>query len=370
MKRIALGFSILLAAGLFVTACDKKNNTVPDQDTEVQSAVLASYMNYVVSDIDMMISFMGENTYLEHFYAAYPGSSLPGGTGTVSAWRSDTSGSSTQGQLNMSFNKTRSRDGRSRNGTVILKYIVGDSDPNAKYMRSKNFNGTVLFSAFQIDSFEVNLDDGGGYLKIVNTLPTATFSPKNTNITWTIDGKLKFTHLTNPKKNMVWEGHWTKTLANTSNTAVVVSPTTAIKWTNAIVNYKGTTIGKVPVTAENGDITPLVPFSMQINSQYPLTRDFKCTPDPIGGVTYTTGNNANTGTMVPVANQHHPFVSGVASFTIGEQYPREIYYGNEGHTKFLQGEGEGAAPTLTDAQCDNNAEVVIKGISYRVDLMK
>lgn len=368
MKRIALGFSILLTAGLFVLmACNKKNNTVPDQDTEVQSAVLATYMNYVATDVDMMISFMGENSYLRHFYTEYPNSHLPDGTGTVTAIRGDTSGSAKQGYLRMSFNKTRCADGRSRDGSVFLYYTVGDDDPNAKYMHSPHFFGAVRFSAFRIDSFDVNVDtSNGGYLKIINTVPNATYSPKSTNITWSIDGKLKFTHIYDPKRNMTWEGHLTKTLANTSSTAVVVSSTTAINWFNAIINYKGTVTGKVPVTSASGEITPLVPFSMKINNEYPIVRNFTCTPDPIGGVTYTTGNNANTGTMVAVPNQHHPFISGIASFTISDQYPREIYYGNEGSTSFLQG----ASATLLSTQCDNNAEVVIKGIAYRVDLMK
>jgi hypothetical protein len=39
------------------------------------------------------------------------------------------------------------------------------------------------------------------------------------------------------------------------------------------------------------------------------------------------------------------------------KYPRQIYFGNEGNA------------TLS-AQCDNSAEVLIKGISYRIDLMK
>ncbi|MBL7933608.1 MAG: hypothetical protein JNL60_17020 [Bacteroidia bacterium] len=367
MKRIALGFSILLTAGLFVLmACNKKNNTVPEQDTEVQSAVLASYMNYVATDVDMMISFMGENSYLKHFYMEYPNSHLPDGTGTVTAIRGDTSGSAKQGYLRMSFNKTRCADGRSRDGSVFLNYTVGDNDPNAKYMHSPGFSGSVKFSAFRIDSFDVNVDTSdGGYLKIRNTLPSGVYDPKKTNLTWSIDGKLKFTHIYDPRKNMTWEGHLTKILANTSSTAVVVTTTTSINWFNAVIQYKGTVMGKVPVASENGALTPTA-FNMNINNVYPLVRDFKCTPDPIGGVTYTAGNNANTGTMVAIPNQHHPFVSGVASFTIGDQYPREIYYGNEGHASFTQG----AEATLPVTQCDNTGEVLIKGVAYRVDFMK
>jgi hypothetical protein len=48
---------------------------------------------------------------------------------------------------------------------------------------------------------------------------------------------------------------------------------------------------------------------------------------------------------------------GIASFTVAELYPRQIYYGNE---------GEPGLPL----QCDNTGEVLIKGISYRVNFMK
>lgn len=359
MKRVALGFSILIATGLFILmSCKKEADTVPEQDTEVKSAVLASYMNYVVSDIDMMISFMGENRYNDHFYAEYPNSALPDLTGTVTAIR-DTTSASTQGWLRMSFNKTLCKDGRRRNGSVSLNYTISPTDPNAKYMRSPDFMGNVQFSAFEIDSFNVNLNtQDGGYMRIKNVTPKG-FDPKKTNLEWTIEGKLKFTHLYDTLKNMTWEGKWTKVLANTSSTAAVVNATTAINWYNAVVKYTGTTRGKVPVEDENGKIKPLVKYEMKFNQEYPLTRDFKCAPDPIGGVTYTVGDNVNTGTMVPIQNQYHPFVSGIASFTVGESYPREIYYGNEGQKALL------ATP-----QCDNTGEVLIKGISYRVDFMR
>ncbi len=359
MKKVALAFSILITTGVFVLmSCNKKANTVPDQDTEVQSAVLASYMNYVVSDIDMMISFMGENRYNDHFYAEYPNSHLPDLTGTVTAIR-DTTSSASQGYLRMSFNKTLCKDGRRRDGSVQLTYTISSDDPNAKYMHSPQFQGVVQFSAFNIDSFNVNLNtDDGGFMRIKNTTAKG-FNPKNTNITWDIEGKLKFTHLYNPKKNMTWEGHWTKTLANTSSTAAVVTTTSAINWFGAVVNYKGTTMGKVPIADADGKIIKeMVPFNMKFNSEYPVTRSFTCSPDPIGGVTYTTGAN-NSATMIAIQSQYHPFVSGIASFTIGDNYPREIYYGNEGQKALL------ATP-----QCDNAGEVLIKGISYRVDFMK
>jgi hypothetical protein len=86
-----------------------------------------------------------------------------------------------------------------------------------------------------------------------------------------------------------------------------------------------------------------------------LVRNFLCYPDKIGTVSLTpSGNNFS---LTPRFEEFHPFVSGIASFTTGDKYPRQIYFGNEGGTDL-------------PAQCDNTGEVLIKGIVYRVNFRK
>lgn len=340
----------LISLALIFAGCPKTKNVVPPVDEETQSAVQASYMNYLVSDIEMLISFMGEGQQSSnrHFY-----NYVSAETGTIDVLPI-LDGDGLSGQIRVGYNHTLCRDGRTRHGSVYLNYTVDPQHPNARYMRAYKFSGTFEFSDYTVDDYKINLNtEENGSLTIKNTLPSPAYSPLSTNLTWSLEGKLKFTHLTDNRKNMTWEGQWTKTLANTSNPLVVASPTTAINWYNADIYYTGTTRGTIPVTTENGEIKS-TPFSMKFNPEYPLRRNFGCSPDPVLRVEYGNGGQVNQ-----MANEHHPFVGGIASFTVGDSYPREIYYGNEGQ--------KGRLP---NPQCDNSGEVLIKGVSYKVDFLK
>jgi hypothetical protein len=355
MKRVTLGFSILALSAVAVLSCKPKPNVAPEPDTEIESARYVSYSNYVVSDIDMICSFLGEDIFLDHFYSEYPGSSS-GNSGTVTCIRdTHTTANDHERRLSMSFNKTRCVDGRLRDGSVILDYGKDPAYPNAAYTRAYKFAGAIKFASYKVDGWQIELYDPIAPMYLYNTLSTPTYNPKSTNLTWRIAGKLKFTHPTDPNKNMIWEGELFKTLVNTSTPTVVPTPTSAINWSLAVINYTGHVSGTGPQIDENGVVTPNVPFTYTINPEFPLTRNFQCTPNKISGVVLPTG----TGTITTNINDHHPFVSGVASFTTGAKYPRQIYYGNEGERD-----------VLTTAQCDNTGEVLIKGISYRVDFME
>lgn len=341
MKRKKLMFiPAVITLSLFLMACPKTKNVVPPVDDETQSSVQATYMNYLVSDIEMLASFMGESPDLDFFYQPVSGQLIPNNP--------------TPNRIAISYNHTLCRDGRTRHGSLFLDYVVTPQYPNASYMRAYKFSGSISFSDYSVDDYKINLNvEDGGYFTIKNALTTETYSPKSTRLSWTIDGKLKFTHLTDAAKNMTWEGHWVKTLDNTSSNLVVVSPTVPINWYNAEISYKGTTIGTVPVSNKDGEVKT-TSFSMRFNPEHPLTRNFHCTADPVLDVQ----NNGNSG-MAAVRSEHHPFVKGIASFTVGEAYPREIYYGNEGQRE-----------TLPYSQCDNSGEVLIKGVSHKVDFLK
>src|SRR5687768_4310137 len=103
MKKLTLGISLLASAVLFMGCPKKVPNVPPVADTETQSAVDASWATYVITDIDQICAFMGEDRLLEHFYTPIPG------TSTIQPIRDEASKT-----LIMAFNKTRCIDGRLR----------------------------------------------------------------------------------------------------------------------------------------------------------------------------------------------------------------------------------------------------------------
>ncbi|MBL7931381.1 MAG: hypothetical protein JNL60_05750, partial [Bacteroidia bacterium] len=286
-NRNVLFIPAVATLSLFLMGCPKTKNVVPPVDDETQSSVQASYVNYLVSDIEMLASFMGEAQEQNHFYNPVDAIQIYN-TPVLSP---------NGGARAVSFNHQLCKDGRVRHGTIYLKYVVAPEYPNARYMRAYKFDAHIEFSGdYSVDDYNINLNvDDGGYFTIVNTLPSEAYSPASTKLTWKIDGKLKFTHLTDPRKNMTWEGHWTKTLNNTNSTLVVSSPTNAINWYKAEVSYAGTSMGTIPLANSDGVIESKT-FNMKINSERPLTRDFQCTPDPILGVK-NNGNNGMTATI-------------------------------------------------------------------------
>jgi len=353
MKRVTLGFSVLALSTAFVLSCKPEKNEPPVADTETQSAVFASFANYVASDIEMACSFMGENAYNTTFYSEYPGSSS-GNTGTVSIIRDTTNiviDGKPHDQLVMAWNSTRCIDGNFRDGSIFM-YVP--QIPNQRYSRDFKFQGRINLSNYKVNGWLIELYDPGAPVYLYNTLASSNYSTTTTKLTWRFAGKLKFTHPTDPQKNMIWDGQLFKTLENTSNPAVFApSKQAAITWSNAVISYSAKVTGTVPKVDDEGKvIEPNVGFDLTVDGVRPLVRDFKCSPDKVSGVTF-----APTGTVVQLGDEHHPFKTGVASFTVGTAYPRQIYYGNEGE------------PQL-DIQCDNTGEVLIKGTSYKVNFMK
>lgn len=362
MKRVTLGFSVIALASALVISCNPKKNVEPVADTETQSAVYASWMNSVVSDIDMICSFLGENKFGNHFeltfYGAYPGNS-----GTVTAVRDTNNimvpinGTNTPcDQLAVSWNSTRCLDGNVRDGSIFM-YVPQVA--NRRYSRQPGWLGQINFYNFKVNGWKIqNFDTAHVPSYMYNTVPipagsTQTFNPMASKLTWHFGGKLLFKHPTDPSKNMIWHGDLYKTLVNTSD-PLVYPPKgdAAITWSLALVNYYGQMDGTVAQVDAAGTVTPNVNYNMVIDQSVPLVRDMKCSPDQVSGVAFT-----NSLTVDQRGDTYHPFKAGIATFTVGNAYPRQIFYGNEGE------------PELP-AQCDNVGEVLIKGISYRVNFDK
>jgi hypothetical protein len=347
MKRVTLGFSVLTLAA-FVFGCKKEKDEPPVADTETESAVYASFANYVASDIEMACSFMGENAYNSTFYSEYSAA-----TGTVAVVR-DTNAILIDGkdhdQLTMTWNDTKCKDGRVRKGTIFM-YVP--QIVNQRYARNYKFQARVRFDDFKVDGWKINLYDSAVPCYLYNTLSTPTINTKTEKLTWKFAGKLKFTHPTDPKKDIVWEGELNKTLVNTDDPLVfAANQLSSVTWSLGIISYHGYANGTVPQIDANGVVTPGVNYKMTFDNVNPLVRDFKCSPDKVSGVTISP-----TGSLITIGDEHHPFKTGVASFTVGDLYPRQIYYGNEGE------------PQL-ELQCDNTGEVLIKGTSYKVTFFK
>lgn len=342
MKKITLGFSLLIAAGLFVVSCNKKTNTEPEQDMEFNSSRDAAYANSVVADLDIIVSYLGENLLSSSFFQVAPGSagSITTNRDTVNKILSVTySGSVT------------CRDGKKRNGSITVDYSGSNNTYGAKFYRDAGFKAVVNLNGYWVDGIFV--DDITAPFVIRNNVAFG-YNPANTNLSWDIDGYFLLkeeTFATDSSKNIIWKGKLTKTLKNTNVASVFnSSKLNPINWVSfsatgtptsgAMCAYTGTVTG---VTSR------VVSYTFVSPDDKPLTIDFACAPDKILGVTTTPS-------VLPVYSQWHPFIGGVASFTTlgaGTTYPRVIDFGNEG-----------ANP------CDNSGIVTIKGISYNIDFRK
>lgn len=354
VKKITQGLLMLSCAFVFMGCPKKEPNVEPEADTETETAVDAAWATYCVTDIDQICAFMGENQLLEHFYVPDAAVST---SGTITAVR-DTNSKA----LIMGFNKTRCLDGKFREGSVFMYYKKDPiSNPNAnensRYYRDFGFVGRISLSEYKVDGWLITLYDGAAPAYVYNLLKSKDYDPKNTKLSWRIAGKFLFTHPTDPSRNIIWDGELIKTLENSTDKDIFpVSKELPINWIRRDLKPKKaaylTYSGHV-----NGFTNATVPFKMTIDKNTPLVRDFNCSADPVLGAHVPAGTN----TVVVRAEEHHPFIKGIASFTTGvndtEKYPRQIYFGNEGNPGLAQ-------------QCDNEGMILIRGISYKVDFRK
>lgn len=355
MKRVTLGFSILAAASAFILSCTKEPNVAPVPDTETQSSVYASYANFIASDIDQVCSFLGGDQLLSHFYIDYPGTAT-GITGSLTVTR-DTNvvinGIKIK-QVSISWNKTKCLDGVDRDGTIIMRYNKKNV-ANADYIHRAGFEAEIYFSNYKVNGWLIELSDPANPMRL-NIATASTVVPTGPNLAWTIIGKLKMQHPTDINKNMIWETQGlTKTLENT-NEAKVYDPKKqagAITWSLGVVNYVGKVFGNCPRIDSTGKVTEiLAPYTMTVNPNFALTRDFKCFPVTVSGVAFTQ----TVGVLAVRTLEFHPYNKGITTFTVSNAYPREIYYGGEGNS--------------LPYQCDNTGEVLLKGNSYRVNFLQ
>jgi hypothetical protein len=331
MKNINSKPLLLLFIVPMLMGCPKRRvNIAPPVDQELQSTRDITFAAEVISDVDMICSFIGEEDMDPSFYVQQPVS----GSGTVTAIRN-----TLEDKVILGFNRTRCMDGKIRDGSVNMEYR--NANPNAGYYPEYGFEGRVTLLEYKVNGWLIKTTNGEPCV-VKNLLSSPAYNPAQTKLSWSISGSFDFTHPADPSRNMTWKGTIIKTLANTADPDVFAPDRASpIKWSRAVVNYQGMVTG---FTSGN------VPYQFEMSAKYPLTRDFTCYPEKVGGV-------ISTDPVVRTWNiERHPFVSGVASFTTGALYPRQIYYGNE--------------DSDLSWQCDNSGVVLIKGILYKVDFEK
>jgi len=347
IQKFTLGLSIL-ACSFILFSCGKKvPNKEPVADTEIQSSVDAVWATYVIADMAQICGFMGEGYDLQHFYTP---SSISTGTFTpVRDLAND--------QLVFSWNQTHCIDGRLRDGSIFLfskKDPISnpDANDNSRYYRDFGFVGRIQLSNYKVDGWQVALfSNAPAY--IYNKTAPFTYDPSKVQLTWRVAGKFLLTHPTDPTKNIVWDGELYKTLTNSTDKDIFpINKQDEIRWVSTVGNVKKGAIvhyhGRV-----SGMTSANIPFEMTIDSRTPLVRDLLCSSDPVATVAAAAGTGSNS--VAIEREEHHPFIGGVASFTTGDAYPRQIFFGNEDNT---------------EKTCDNKGIVRIKGISYKVDFRK
>lgn len=356
MKIGKLGLATALTGALFMTQCKPKTaNIEPVADTETESSVQASWANYMVADIEQLCAFMGEDKYDNHFY--YPAV-------FNNNYEAVAELNAVQKYVTWRNGPVMCRDGRTREGSVFMYTYVDleanpDADINSRYYRDYGFVGNISFGNYYVDGWEVKLQDDGNRMYLYNKRKTRIYTADQI-LTFRIKGKVIFKHPTDENKDITWEGELYKQVVNSTDKEIFdPSAQKAINWfvldkngkliKAALCKYYGSSFGYTEGKK---------PYKMEIKPETPLVRDYMCTSDPVASV-----SAASTGT-VPftfTTDQHHPFISGIASFTTGttaeNKYPRQIYFGNE------------ATPDQA-VQCDNTGVVNIKGNYYPINFRK
>ncbi len=349
MKKQSSIIYMSLVASALLNSCNKQPNVPPKADTEVKTSVDVVFATQVVSDIEMICSFIGEDHSpgYQKFYGAVPAS-----MGSFSIIRA-------ANRISINYNNTMCRDGKVRDGSIWLffkeaEYASHPLTGNENYIRDYNFTGRITLEEYKVDGWLIDNKDyenpnsgTNNTTVLISNLRADSKTPVSGNLKWTLTGG--FT-MKKDLDSMAWKGSLTKTLNNTGDNRVfAANAQSPINWELAQISYIGEAKGYTPGN---------VPFTIKYSAESPLSRDFTCFPDKV--------KDLNAGNALSPNNlEYHPIISGVAYFNTGEAYPREIYFDN---TQISY--GNTAQPVDLPAQCDNKAAVQIKGIFYPIDLRK
>src|SRR5688572_18208292 len=209
MKKLNLGISAALVAGMVFFSCKKEPNVAPAVDTEVQTSIDATYATFLVSDVEMICSWIGEDASFgaQKFYIADTTRNTGGAAIIIR--------SSSNNRVTINYNNTLCMDGRLRDGTLylIFKEQIHSQYPltgNENYIRDYNFTGRITCEEYKVDGWLVDNTDidsfdpnQTNYPVLIKNLRKQQNPPIAGNLQWSFQGSFKI------KKNqdsMPWKG--------------------------------------------------------------------------------------------------------------------------------------------------------------------
>lgn len=334
MKTLKLKLFLLLLSSLLVFGCKKKDidNSGPETPQTPTSLTPApddialitkdfAFAFLCIADINQMMGMSADEKF-NHFYTMQPGTATVGNE-TVTVIRDLTAG-----YIINAFNKARCLDGKLRDGSIFMDYqYQTNTTPN--YFHEPGFTAKITFSNYKVDGWLIELFDPSVQAIITNnTAPN--FNPTQTNLSWSITGKFKIFHPSDPGRDLIWDGSLTKTLINTSDTTVYSPTKKTINWNLAKISYN------VNVSGTRGTSNA---YTYNVDASHPINRNFSCAMSP---ASFT------------LSTQFHPFVSGITNLNLNG-VPAQATNHNDNINS-------------TSPACDNSGTVKVNGITYSIDL--
>lgn len=292
--------SMFLATAMFV-ACKKNSNSTTAVDSDTSGAGDNTMAESTSNDVVNIAGQVSENGSLSSYR-------LGDQENMLTTCASVTTNTTTQ-TFTVTFSGHACLDGHTRTGSLMYDYHTSTS--NAIWFRIPGWACTVSSSNYVVDGNAITVN------KTISNSTATTFTPTATNLTWAISGTITVVKPNNGG-TINWVCNRTKTLLNTSDTAVYHGYSLPISWNKAKLGITGSASG----TDSKGEN-----FNATITSQ--LVLDMTCSPDV---------NNVG----------HHPFIQGGIDFTPGTKATRHIDFGS--------------------GTCDLNYTVTINGNTYNLTM--
>lgn len=321
MKKASL---LLLLGIFFISSCNKKTNVPPEQDTDVSHVQDVMFANSFMADLACITIQSNNGDVYMPTYSKFSGTLA---TSDVSINTNTTSGLTT-----VSFNSVTCADGVFRNGSIQITASPVATLSMPKY---PGYAGTVQIQpGFVVKNYSVI---PLGPIVVKNITPNG-FVPSQTPMKWEISGNVQFkdTVSSSSGKDFTWNGKFTMTFANSTNTLMNNTPTGNFNFylpvftatmtafptpTNAaLMKFNGTITGKVKTSTN---------YTFAVRSDSELEKNFNKTPN------------------YAIAFRKHPFVSGKADLKIDGKSTRYI--------------------DLGDGSIDESGQVQINSLYYRFE---
>lgn len=341
LKQFAYGISFVVSALLLTTSCKKEDAPKPPEpDKEFLSAQEAVFAEEMVSDLVLLCAQGNESTNGDMDFYGKSSLSAPGSAVVIT-------NSPSAKTTTVAFTNATCKDGRVRNGSVIIDYSSSSQVTNATEFRQSGFKAEINFVNYTVDGWIVSRN-GGDKFTVSNNAPAA-YVPSVTVLSWDVNGHLGFTKFSSPtaSTSITWKEYRKMTLSNSTSSVVLAGVASPIDWDFANISWCGR---ETDVFAKINNITGMTGQSENYTAIIPdldgyrFNKSALCTPNGTA-IQFTT-------TAQPVYySERHPFTAGIMRLqvgTVGIKAERSVDLG----------------PGL----CDNKGTITIKGITYPLDL--